>query len=153
MKKFFTLLAFVMIGQMAFCQTIDEIVNYYKDNGAEYTEIPKALLSMTLSDMEDSATKEMMSRLECMKILSLEEADEAARKEFLQRVKPLEEKYKKLVEETEDGETIIILYQGEEENISSLVMASVDDESCDLIVMEGKLKMSDIEVFKNMASE
>ena len=153
MRKLFTLLAFVFIGQWAFCQTIDEVVNYYKDKGAEYVEMPKALLTLSLAEVEDGATKEMMRRIDCMKILSLEKADEDTRKEFLQRVRPLEGKYKKMIEETEDGETNMILYQGEDDDISSFVIVSVSQESCDLVVLEGHLKKSDIDVFQNMSSE
>ncbi len=77
MKKLFALLVLVFTCQMAFCQTYTDVINNFKDKqGAEFTEIPKMLLSMALSET-DSQTKAVMKNIESMKVLELTECSEA----------------------------------------------------------------------------
>ena len=145
MKKLLVLLVLVFTCQMAFCQTYDEVINKYKEKeGVEFTEIPKMLLSMALTEA-DSQTKAVMKNIECMKILELNGCGEAVKKDFLVQAGKMESKYNKLIESNEDGETNIIYVDGDEDSAKAIIVVSADSEECQMLVMEGKLSLSSLE--------
>ena len=110
----------------------------------EFTEIPKMLLSMALSEA-DSQTKTVMKNIDCMKILELNECSEAVKKDFLVQAGKMETKYNKLIESNEDGETNIIYVDGDEDSAKAIIVVSADAEECQMLVMEGKLSLSSLE--------
>ena len=145
MKKLLALLVLVFTCQVAFCQTYDEVINNFKEKeGVEFTEIPKMLLSMALSEA-DSQTKTVMKNIDCMKILELNECSEAVKKDFLVQAGKMETKYNKLIESNEDGETNIIYVDGDEDSAKAIIVVSADAEECQMLVMEGKLSLSSLE--------
>ena len=145
MKKLLALLVLVFTCQVAFCQTYDEVINNFKEKeGVEFTEIPKMLLSMALSEA-DSQTKTVMKNIDCMKILELNECSEAVKKDFLVQAGKMETKYNKLIESNEDGETNIIYVDGDEDSAKAIIVVSADSEECQMLVMEGKLSLSSLE--------
>lgn len=145
MKKLFALLVLVFTCQVAFCQTYDEVINNFKDKeGAEFTEIPKMLLNMALSEA-DSQTKAVMKNIDCMKVLELNECTEAVKKDFLVQAGKMEAKYDKLVESDEDGETNIIFIDGDQDAAKAIIVVSADAKECQMLVMEGKLSLSSLE--------
>lgn len=145
MKKLLALLVLVFTCQMAFCQTYDEVINKFKDKeGAEFTEVPKMLLSMALSEA-DSQTKAVMKNIECMKVLELSDCGEAIKKDFLVQAGKMEAKYNKLIESSEDGETNIIFVDGDDDNAKAIIVISADDKDCEMLVMEGKLSLESLE--------
>ena len=145
MKKLLALLVLVFTCQVAFCQTYDEVINNFKEKeGVEFTEIPKMLLSMALSEA-DSQTKTVMKNIDCMKILELNECSEAVKKDFLVQAGKMETKYNKLIESNEDGETNIIYVDGDEDSAKAIIVVSADAEECQMMVMEGKLSLTSLE--------
>lgn len=145
MKKLFALLVLVFTCQMAFCQTYTDVINNFKDKeGAEFTEVPKMLLSMALSEA-DSQTKAVMKNIECMKVLELNDCNAAIKKDFLAQAAKMESKYNKLIESDEDGETNIIFVDGDEDSAKAIIVVSADAEECQMMVMEGKLSLSALE--------
>ena len=145
MKKLLALLVLVFTCQMAFCQTYDEVINKFKDKeGAEFTEVPKMLLSMALSEA-DSQTKAVMKNIECMKVLELSDCGEAIKKDFLVQAGKMEAKYTKVIEQEEDGETTIVFLDGDEDNTKAIILISADSEECQMMVMEGKLSLESLE--------
>ena len=145
MKKLLALLVLVFTCQVAFCQTYDEVINNFKEKeGVEFTEIPKMLLSMALSEA-DSQTKTVMKNIDCMKILELNECSEAVKKDFLVQAGKMETKYNKLIESNEDGETNIIYVDGDEDSAKAIIVVSADAEECQMMVMEGKLSLTALE--------
>ena len=148
------MLALLMTCQLAFCQTPTDVFNQFKEKkGVEYNEIPKIMLSLVTESMDDAATKEMMNRLQCMKMMSISNANAETRANFIAAVKKLDGKYTKVNESSEDGETIIIYIEGTADDVKSMIMADVAEESCDFIVLEGKLKASDLTTFSNMQGD
>lgn len=145
MKKLFALLVLVFTCQMAFCQTYTDVINNFKDKqGAEFTEIPKMLLSMALSEA-DSQTKAVMKNIESMKVLELTECSEAIKKDFLAQAAKMEPKYNKLIESDEDDETNIIFIDGDEDNAKAIIVVSADEKECQMLVMEGKISLESLE--------
>ena len=145
MKKLFALLVLVFTCQMAFCQTYTDVINNFKDKqGAEFTEIPKMLLSMALSEA-DSQTKAVMKNIESMKVLELTECSEAIKKDFLTQAAKMESKYNKLIESDEDDETNIIFIDGDEDNAKAIIVVSADEKECQMLVMEGKISLESLE--------
>ena len=145
MKKLLALLVLVFTCQVAFCQTYTEVINKFKGTeGADFTEIPKTLLNMALSEA-DSQTKAVMKNIDSMKVLELNECTEAVKKDFLIQVKKMEAKYDKLIESEEDGETNIIFIDGDQDAAKAIIVVSADAEECQMMVMEGKLSLSSLE--------
>ena len=145
MKKLFALFVLVFTCQVAFCQTYTEVINKFKDKpGVEFTEIPKMLLSMALSEA-DSQTKAIMKNIDCMKVLDLEECSEAIKKDFLTQAGKMENKYNKLVEGTEDGETTIIFVDGDEDSAKAIIIIHAEAKDCGMMVFEGKLSVTALE--------
>ena len=145
MKKLFALLVLVFTCQMAFCQTYTDVINYFKGKqGVEFTEVPKMLLNMALSDA-DAQTKAVMKDIECMKVLELIEISDAIKKDFLAQAAKMESKYNKLIESNEDDETTIIFIDGDEDNAKAIIVVSAEKEECNMMVMEGKISLSSLE--------
>ena len=143
MKKILALLVLVFTCQMAFCQTYNELINKYKDKpNAEYKEMSKQMLAEAMEDLEPEI-KTAMKSIDKMKILELDNCNQTVKKEFWTQVAALENKYTKLDEENENGETVIIFTDGEEEPIKAIIMASKNAKECGLIVIEGNMSTGD----------
>ena len=151
MKKLFTLLVLVFTCQMAFCQTYDDVIKKFKDKaGVEYNEIPKLMLSLALSDA-DAQTKATMKNIDCIKMLDLNNCSETIKNDFIAQAKKLDGKYNKLIENDEDGETSIIFVDGEDEPLKAFIIAGKDKEDCQMIVIEGKLNIDQLDtIFETM---
>lgn len=144
MKKLFALLVLVFTCQMAFCQTYTDVINYFKGKqGVEFTEVPKMLLNMALSNA-DAQTKVVLKDIECMKVLELTETSEAIKKDFLAQAAKMESKYKKLIESNEDDETTIIFIDGDEDNSKAIIVVSVEEKECNMMVMEGIVSLQSL---------
>lgn len=151
MKKLFTLLVLVFTCQMAFCQTYDDVIKKFKDKaGAEYNEIPKVMLSLALSDA-DAQTKAVFKSIDCMKMLELNNCSETIKNDFIAQAKKLDGKYNKLIENDENGETTIIFVDGEDEPFKAIIIAGKDKQDCQMIVIEGKLTIDQLDtIFETM---
>ncbi len=151
MKKLFALLVLTLICQMAFCQTYDDMIKQFKDkDGAEFTEIPKALLSVAMSGA-DSQTKDIFKNVEGMKMLEVSKCSPAVKKDFLDQAGKLEAKYTKFIETEDDGEFNLILFEGDEEQASAIIVVTSDAKESEMMVIEGKLSLSQLEkIFDTM---
>ena len=151
MKKLLTLLVMVFTCQLAFCQTYDDVINQFKDmEGVEYQEMPKFMLTLAKSAVDDPNLKKMLDRVDCMKVLEISNPNAKTRASFLAAVKSLEKNYSKFVESTEDGETSIVYMKGNDEKITLLIAAGISAEMCEMTVMEGNLTMADLETMAAM---
>ena len=147
MKKLFALLVLVFTCQVAFCQTYDELINNYKDKCyAEYNVMNKELISTTFTDA-DAQTKAVLKNVDCMKMLEFKQCDETIKKDFLTQAKKLEGKYNKYIDVNEDGDTIIIFFDGDEELTKAIIIVLVNSKECDMLVVEGKLSLMQLSYF------
>ena len=73
--------------------------------------------------------------------------------DHLIKMKKLDGKYNKLIEANEDGETSIIFVDGEDEPLKAIIIAGKDKEDCQMIVIEGKLNIDQLDtIFETMGS-
>lgn len=99
---------------------------------------------MALSNA-DAQTKVVLKDIECMKVLELTETSEAIKKDFLAQAAKMESKYKKLIESNEDDETTIIFIDGDEDNSKAIIVVSVEEKECNMMVMEGIVSLQSLE--------
>ena len=152
MKKIFMLLTFAMVCQLSFGQSYQNIIDELKDKeGVQYQELDKSLLSMAAAAASDESVSALMKRLDCLKMLqfTLDDDDATA---FVSIIKEMGTRYNKMAEEVTDEEVNYVFYDGEDpENIDALIVIQMTQPESGIgmigmmIVLEGKLKQSDLE--------
>ena len=151
MKKMITLLALVMTCQLAFCQTYQDFFNKYKDaQGVEYIEVPQELLKMGAAQA-DAETKAVLERVESIYMLQVANPSEELSAEMLAEAKKLSQRYDKLADGEEDGETMLIYGDGEDgDHYNLLFVLHGNAEAMQIIAMKGKISMKELEKLSTM---
>ena len=139
------LLVVTLTCQLAFCQTHQDIIEKYKGMaGVEFNELPKELLQLAAAGA-DANTKEILNRIEVLKLLQVNNGDEQLISDILADVKKLEIRYNKLAEENDEGNITMAYIYGDDDYAEAMVVVQASSSTLQFIVLEGKIKMSDLE--------
>ncbi len=152
MKKMITLLALIMTCQLAFCQTFNDFFDKYKDvEGIEYQEVTKDMLKLAMGQA-DADTKAALERIESIRTMTVASPTEELINAMDADTDQLQVRYQKLVEQSEDGQAILILGDGEDDDqFEALFVLQASAEGINAILMTGRISMSELEKFGGMA--
>ena len=143
MKKYLLTLLLAIAFQGAFSQTMTDFVNEFKGvEKAEYNEIPKALLALAGAGEEDGG---FINHTDNMKMLSIP-ASKDLKEKMLKSVAKLEGNgYTKLLESSEEGETILMYCMKKGEVITEILMVDINNEECEVMALTGKFDANDVD--------
>ena len=152
MKKFLMTLALVLASQLAYCQTFNEVADQLKAlPNAQYQELPKDMVNLMTASIEDESIKKVFANVECMKMLSIADADEKTRATFIEKVSSLKTRYERIAGESEDGENAFVFAEKDDDGKSKCIILALAAESgCQLICFEGDLNLSDLEALSTL---
>lgn len=144
------LLAMSIVGK---AQSIDTILEQFKnEKNVTLVDMPKDLIALAASSSGDKDAAKYLKSIDRLRVLSLEEADKTVRDNFFAAFKKLELKdYNDVIRATSDGEKVRILTKEGKNDITSLVICTIDadDGDCALVVIDGHINPNDIDSIIN----
>lgn len=152
MKKILMMLALVFCAQMAFCQSFDEVANKLKAlPGAELLTLDKDMLKLVTSASTDQSANKMMGKLDELVMLNIENPSDETIATFLKEVKTLKNNYSKVAEEEEDGETMLVFGDLDDDgNAKGFIVGKSGKEECMLMYMKGNVSAEELEALSEM---
>lgn len=148
MKKYvFTLLLSFLSWQASLAQSSTALFEELRQEAhAEYVYASPFLMFIgkMFCNYEDEG-KEIVSKIRSAKVLELDKCTPEVRQRFVRRFEALSGNgYETLVRMNEDGERMHILARRKKDVICELLVASVEDNECSLIQINGKIRKQDI---------
>lgn len=144
------LLAMSIVGK---AQSIDTILEQFKnEKNVTLVDMPKDLIALAASSSGDKDAAKYLKSIDRLRVLSLEEADKTVRDNFFAAFKKLDLKdYNDVIRATSDGEKVRILTKEGKNDITSLVICTIDadDGDCALVVIDGHINPNDIDSIIN----
>lgn len=154
MKKIiFTLVLMLTAATNLSAQTVDDIFNAFKDKpNVQFVNIPKALMSMASGAVEDNEKKELLKKMDSLRVLGIE-GDEDLAKQFLEKVQKLSKKgYEQMVNSNEDGEKAQILVKTKDDAITEMLVISIDGSECALVQICGNIRPEDVKKLQDVGN-
>ena len=145
-------LALVFASQMAFCQTIDEVLEKVKAlPNAQYQEISKEMMTFALAQINDEPTKKAMQKVESMTMGMVSSPTEETRAAFIDIVSSLKNRYNKVTEEQEEGKKVFVFSDTDDAGKPlGLVIGASENEGCQIIYFKGNVGLEDLEALGNL---
>ncbi|MES5006514.1 DUF4252 domain-containing protein [Prevotella disiens] len=144
------LLAMSIVGK---AQSIDTILEQFKnEKNVTLVDMPKDLIALAASSSGDKDAAKYLKSIDRLRVLSLEDADKTVRDNFFAAFKKLDLKdYNDVIRATSDGEKVRILTKEGKNDITSLVICTIDadDGDCALVVIDGHINPNDIDSIIN----
>lgn len=154
MKKIiFTLVLMLTAATNLSAQTVDDIFNAFKDKpNVQFVNIPKALMSMASGAIEDNEKKELLKKMDSLRVLGIE-GDEDLAKQFQEKVQKLSKKgYEQMVNSNEDGEKAQILVKTKDDAITEMLVISIDGSECALVQICGNIRPEDVKKLQDVGN-
>lgn len=154
MKKIiFTLVLMLTAATNLSAQTVDDIFNAFKDKpNVQFVNIPKALMSMASGAIEDNEKKELLKKMDSLRVLGIE-GDEDLAKQFQEKVQKLSKKgYEQMVNSNEDGEKAQILVKTKDDAITEMLVISIDGNECALVQICGNIRPEDVKKLQDVGN-
>lgn len=154
MKKIiFTLVLMMTAATNLSAQTVDDIFNAFKDKpNVQFVNIPKALMSMASGAVEDNEKKELLKKMDSLRVLGIE-GDEDLAKQFQEKVQKLSKKgYEQMVNSNEDGEKAQILVKTKDDAITEMLVISIDGNECALVQICGNIRPEDVKKLQDVGN-
>lgn len=154
MKKIiFTLVLMLTAATNLSAQTVDDIFNAFKDKpNVQFVNIPKALMSMASGAVEDNEKKELLKKMDSLRVLGIE-GDEDLAKQFQEKVQKLSKKgYEQMVNSNEDGEKAQILVKTKDDAITEMLVISIDGNECALVQICGNIRPEDVKKLQDVGN-
>ena len=154
MKKIiFTLVLMLTAATNLSAQTVDDIFNAFKDKpNVQFVNIPKALMSMASGAVEDNEKKELLKKMDSLRVLGIE-GDEDLAKQFQEKVQKLSKKgYEQMVNSNEDGEKAQILVKTKDDAITEMLVISIDGNECALVQICGNIRPEDVQKLQDVGN-
>lgn len=148
MKRFFfsiLLALFCIQGSMA--QTANEVFREFRDvKRVEATTVPKSLMRLGAKNVRDGSTKKLLSQLERLQVLDLDDCSKRNRKKFVNRINDLEKYgYEEYGRISGSGDNVLVLTRKADKKVSELVILLTDKDDCKGILVEGNINPDDIQ--------
>ena len=131
----------------------DSIFSDYKDEPhAEVTVVPRLLLKlgtgmakMGMGDKDDRQALNLVSKINSIRILDLDDCSREVKQRFLTDVQQLGKGgYETLMRVNADGENVKLLLQRNGTDITELLIINTSDDEAELIQLKGRIKESEI---------
>ena len=133
---------------MSFAQNIDAVYNEFKDvKGVESVSVSPFLMKFARLFMDsDDKNNPLIKGTHSVKILDLEECTKDIKKQFTQKVNQLQHNgYEIWLQAKKDGENVKIIAKKEDQIIRELLVLTIDNDDCALVLIKGKIRQEDIQ--------
>ena len=151
-KIIFTAVVMLLSATSIVAQTVNDIFNEFKEKPqVQYINIPKSMMGMAVGSMNDNEEKDILKKLDSISILTIENNTEMQQK-FEKKVQTLSKKgYEQMVNSNEDGEKAQILVKTKGDNISEMLIISIESDECALVQICGDISPEDVKKLENIA--
>ena len=151
MKKILMTLALVFVTQMAFCQSFDDVITKLKKlPNAEAMTLEKDMLKMVAATAPDDA-KKTFDKIDKLIMLGIENPSAESQATCLKEVKSLKNKYSKLAEEEEEGQTVLLFGDMDDDgNPKALIMATIGKDECMIVYIDGNVSPDELSALDSM---
>ena len=133
---------------MGFAQDMDAVYNEFKDvKGVESVSVSPFLMKFARLFMDsDDKNDPLIKGTHSVKILDLEECTKDIKKQFTQKVNQLQHNgYEIWLQAKKDGENVKIIAKKEDQIIRELLVLTIDNDDCALVLIKGKIRQEDIQ--------
>lgn len=133
---------------MGFAQDMDAVYNEFKDvKGVESVSVSPFLMKFARLFMDsDDKNNPLIKGTHSVKILDLEECTKDIKKQFTQKVNQLQHNgYEIWLQAKKDGENVKIIAKKEDQIIRELLVLTIDNDDCALVLIKGKIRQEDIQ--------
>ena len=133
---------------MGFAQDMDAVYNEFKDvKGVESVSVSPFLMKFARLFMDsDDKNNPLIKGTHSVKILDLEECTKDIKKQFTQKVNQLQHNgYENWLQAKKDGENVKIIAKKEDQIIRELLVLTIDNDDCALVLIKGKIRQEDIQ--------
>ena len=148
MKRFIFTMIVICACQMGFAQDMDAVYNEFKDvKGVESVSVSPFLMKFARLFMDsDDKNNPLIKGTHSVKILDLEECTKDIKKQFTQKVNQLQHNgYEIWLQAKKDGENVKIIAKKEDQIIRELLVLTIDNDDCALVLIKGKIRQEDIQ--------
>ncbi|MBP5386854.1 MAG: DUF4252 domain-containing protein [Prevotella sp.] len=144
-KIIFAIVCTVIFTMSMSAQTVDDLFKEFRDKeNVECMEIPKAMMSMASGMVNKEKGNDLIKKIDHIRVLSIENND-AVCKKFKARAANLNKKgYETMVNSNEDNEKTLILVKTKGDNITEMVILSLEPSECSLVQLKGKFNSNDM---------
>ena len=135
----------------ASAQNVESLFDTFKDaKNVTYVNVPKAMIGMAMKATKDKTATLVLSKIDHVSILDLDEAEAKDRNRFLEMVKKMPFKgYETMVSNNDGNDKTRILVKATDEAIHEVVIINTDNDQCTLVCVKGNFKPADIEALTN----
>ena len=138
MKKLLVLALVAIVGATAFGKTLDEVFNAFpKADNVQNMALDENMLGMAMSMGADQSGA--LKDIKSMKIIAIEEPTSeqvAIAKGILEEGV---EGFDVMVDASEEGESALILTQGNEKVINKMLIIAVEEDNVAIVLLEGNI--------------
>ncbi|OWP31027.1 hypothetical protein CBG57_07715 [Prevotella nigrescens] len=147
MRTLFISLALLAVSMVAKAQNVESIFEQFRNHeNVELVDVPKELLALGLKASGNKDAQKWVDKIDHLRVLSLEEATKATKKEFQKAVEAFNWKgYDEMIKVNSEGSKVRIMTQGTNEIIKRLVIYTVEDDECAFVVIDGNIASKDID--------
>lgn len=140
MKKFFVMAVVAMICATGFSKTIDEVFNAFpKADNVEEITLDKAMLGMAMAANQSGKMKD----IESMRVINIKNPTAEQLEITKEIIKDGVEGFEVMVDAEEDGESALILTQGDDKVINKMFIIATEADEVVIVMLEGKINPND----------
>ncbi|MBR5655178.1 MAG: DUF4252 domain-containing protein [Prevotella sp.] len=154
MKKIIFMLALMLSAATNLsAQTADDIFDAFKDKpNVQFVNLPKAMMNLASNAVEDNDKKELMKKMDSMRIMNIEE-DEQLLKEFSEKVQKLSKKdYEQMVNSNEDGEKTLVLVKTKNDSIKEMLVIHIESDEGAMVQICGDIRPEDVKKLQDIGN-
>ena len=154
MKKIIFMLALMLSAATQLsAQTADDIFNAFKDKpNVQFVNLPKTMMSLASTAVEDNDQKELLKKMDSMRIMNIEE-DEQLLKEFTEKVQKLSKKdYEQMVNSNEDGEKTLVLVKTKNDSIKEMLVIHIESDEGAMVQICGDIRPEDVKKLQDIGT-
>jgi hypothetical protein len=134
-------------------QTADDIFDAFKDKpNVQFVNLPKAMMNLASNAVEDNDKKELMKKMDSMRIMNIED-DEQLLKEFSEKVQKLSKKdYEQMVNSNEDGEKTLVLVKTKNDSIKEMLVIHIESDEGAMVQICGDIRPEDVKKLQDIGN-
>lgn len=146
MKKIFITLVVLILSQLGYAQDSEDIFREFgKEKNAECVIVSPFLMTIGKMFAKDKDDSKMLSKINSLKVLDLEECSQSVRSRFASKMDKLKlNGYETMVQVNDEGEKVHILMKIKKDEIRELLIVCVGDGDCALVQFKGKISKNDL---------
>lgn len=151
MKKTVLTLALLLTCLAGFAQTAKDFVEKMKDiKGVEVMTIPKSMMRMAMSQVDDENAKKVLKNIDEVTIMQLNKPSAETLETFRKGISELTGNgYESMMQANEEDESVNIIAKKNGDELVEVVISVEEKKEIAFIIIKGKFKEEDLKVLQD----